>query len=69
MNNLKQRMTVQNVEGTEWAITWEQEFSERESMSFTVLVPKGNLTVVQLQRAALQEAVGKIQRVLENMAG
>ena len=69
MKILNQRMTVQNIEGTEWSITWEQEFNENETLSFTVLMPKSNLTVVQLQRAVLQEALDKIQRVLDHMPG
>lgn len=57
MTEINPRITLQNLEGHAWRVTLEmQDMGDGQSIAFTLLVSKQDVTVGQLQNQALKQA-------------
>lgn len=50
---MEPRMTVQNMTGKKWHVTLEHEFSEFESVRITVMLPKGQVSIGDIEDAVI----------------
>ena len=68
MEIIKPRVTVQNTDGLEWLVTADDLVAGTngiETISFSVLVPKGDDSLPGLSRKAVQKAALLLQQYLD----
>lgn len=58
-------LTIQNTDGMHWLITWPDCLAGLENVSFTVAVPRGELTIGEIEQQAIRRAIELLQMVLK----
>ena len=67
MKFINPTVTIQNMEGPDFAVTVVHSFSDIESISFTVRVPRSSQELGAVQKAALERATELLQTVSNKM--
>lgn len=68
MKPLGAPIVIQNTDGPQWFITWNDAVAHTvgESVSFTVAVPRSaNLSISEVQRYAIKRAIELLQETLK----
>lgn len=63
MELLNPTMTIQNVEGVHWLVSFEHDFGDGEHVSLTVKVLKSNVPASEIEREAFDRATELLQVV------
>jgi len=63
MKLINPTLTIQNMEGPDFAVTMVHSFNDIESISFTVRVPRSSQELGAVQKAAVERATELLQAV------